>query len=95
MISQNLDYQELPWIKNPEHFRGRWWGTVRFDARESIEFLNLKRRDLIKTSLYNLTLTKQNNLKNENNEISLFIENKRNRWNFIPQELQENEYSIG
>ena len=95
MINQNLDYQELPWIKNPEHFRGRWWGTVRFDARESIEFLNQKRRDLIKSSLYHLTLTKQNNLKNENIEISLFIESKRNRWNFIPEALQENEYSIG
>jgi len=90
MIDSNLDYQELPWIKNDNHFTNRWWGSVRREARESIDFLNTHRHDLIKSSLYNLNLTKLTSLKTENIEISKYIENRRSFWNFIPQALKTN-----
>ena len=70
-------------------------GTVRMDARETIDFLSTERHDLIKGSLYKLNLTKLRTLKDENVKISDYIESHRNRWNFIPEALKENVYSIG
>ena len=44
IANESIVWGELPWLKNQNFFRERWWGCVKIVARESVECLVKKDR---------------------------------------------------
>ena len=63
-------------------------------ARESVECLVKKRQEIIKKSLYVQKLSKLKTLKLEKNEVSNFIESRRENWTFIPEGLLNETFKL-
>ena len=53
-----------------------------------------KRQEIIKKSLYVQKLSKLKTLKLEKNEVSNFIENRRENWTFIPEGLLNETFKL-
>ena len=87
IANESIKWDELPWLKNQTFFKERWWGSVKITARESVENLGKKRQEIIKNSLYVQKLSKLKTLKQEKIVVSNFIENRRENWTFVPEEL--------
>ena len=94
IANESIVWGELPWLKNQNFFRERWWGCVKIVARESVECLVKKRKEIIKKSLYVQKLSKIKTLKLEKIEVSNFIENRRENWTFIPEGLLNETFKL-
>ena len=94
IANNSINWGELPWLKNNTFFKERWWGCVKIEARESVECLVKKRREIIKTSLYVQKLSKLKTLKQEKKEVSNFIESRRENWTFTPVTLLNERFEL-
>ena len=94
IANDSIKWAELPWLKNENFFKERWWGSVKIEARESVESLGKKRKEIIKNSLYVQKLSKIKTLKQEKIEVSNFIENRREFWTFIPETLLNEKFNL-
>ena len=94
IVSSVLEFGELPWRLNPTFFEGEDWRSIRTVAREQVNHLGLKRRDIIRESLYTQQLKDLPTLYDENCAIAQYCENRRDSWNFVPQELWNNVFQI-
>ena len=94
IANESINWDDLPWIKNKTFFKERWWGSVKIEARESVECLVKKRKEIIKISLYVQKLSKIKTLKQEKIEVSNFIENRREYWTFVPESLSNERFSL-
>jgi len=94
IANDSIKWAELPWLKNEKFFKERWWGSVKIEARESVESLGKKRKEIIKNSLYVQKLSKIKTLKQEKIEVSNFIENRREFWTFVPETLLNEKFNL-
>ena len=93
-VNAVVKIDKLPWRQSENYFKNVDFKNVKWLSRETVNHLKEKRRELINSSLYAKQLKKAENRAKENEYIQIFVESRRNEWNYVPPCMLNCEFEV-
>ena len=93
-VNAVVKIDKLPWRQSENYLKNVDFKSVKWLSRETVNHLKEKRRELINSSLYAKQLKKAENRAKENEYIQIFVESRRNEWNYVPPCMLNCEFEV-